>query len=157
MSREYGYEPPTHACAVCGRVLDWHEDQDGTPRGWEHCQIDSPADHPPVPVPTTDLPEQLLPRCDFCLFGVVSHTLPARSFLLPGLEDRTGSTGDWAACPECAQAIGRNAWNVVIRRALAGHERQEGHVPEIVEPALRALYAKLRKNITGAIRPDGSR
>lgn len=151
---DYGYEPPGHACGVCGRVLDWHEDSDGTPRGWEHCLIDSPADHPPVPMPVRQVGEQLLPRCDFCLFGVPTHKLPARSFLLPGLERSAGSTGDWAACDECALAITRNAWNVVLRRAIAGHERQEGHVAAVVEPALRMLYGKLRKNITGAIRPD---
>lgn len=149
---DYGFEPEPHGCAVCGRVLDWLEAAYGPDR-WQHTLADQPEDHPPVPVPVGEIPGQLRPRCDFCLEGLPAFILPARSFRITGTP--LGSTMDWAACKDCAEAINRNAWNVVIRRAVASHDRDEAVPLDYIEASLRVLYGQLRKNITGALRPIG--
>lgn len=53
------------ACAVCGRVLDWLSNADGSDGHWDHAEQDKPGiDHPPVP--TSESSIKVRYRCDFC-------------------------------------------------------------------------------------------
>jgi hypothetical protein len=76
---------------VCARVLAAVE-LDGQ---WlyEHELIDSPADHPAVPVTADQV--HTLARCDFCTDEDPGWIIPARSFAWDGLP--AASSGAWAA------------------------------------------------------------
>jgi hypothetical protein len=141
-------------CAVCGRVLDRQDNR------WFHGEAiaDEPdvKDHPVIAVLDTDVPlEHIRAKCDFCFADDPEYVLPARSFENPG--GITGSDGDWAPCAACADLIQKNDWKGLLRRARAGYEARHQIVMtgEMVT-AVASLYRRLRKNITGPIRPLGS-
>lgn len=137
------------ACAVCGRVLNHVS---GTDDHYEHTLADG-TDHPPVPVPPSEIPEQFRPRCDFCRSEFPTFVLPVHSFVMPAISGH-GSEGDWAACSDCASLLSRNEWNALVRRVESEwvHNHGEAMSPLIVD-SLRALYRTLRKNVSGAVRP----
>lgn len=138
-------------CAVCDHVLDMRADDDGF--HYQHTLQDLPADHDPVPI---EQPAGWTGgRCDFCNDARPEWVLPSRTFETP-IETAT-SGGDWAACNECARFIERDQWNALIRRCVdAFMRRHPEHGPETatsVETRLKQLYRKLRKNISGSLRP----
>jgi hypothetical protein len=138
-------------CAVCGRVLDRKDDR------WFHglATADDPdvKDHPAIAVLDSDVPlAHIRAKCDFCFADDPEYILPARTFEVPG--GFGGSDGDWAPCGACADLIDRNDWNGLLRRAVAGYEvRNHVVLGETETRALASLYRRLRKNITGSIRP----
>ena len=140
---------PVYICSVCRRVLDRHTFTDGSPAEYHHTYQDfAAADHEPVPIP---MPEGYTGgRCDFCNVDEVAFVVPARGFIVaPGL----ASDGDWAACSTCASLIERNRWNDLMARKLAVRE-VTGEVLLPIEQTLTAsLWRKLRRHISGSIRP----
>lgn len=137
-----------HACSVCGRVLDYDESSGA----FLHTMADQPEDHPAVPTPVDEMGGQLVPRCDFCQVDETAHVLPVRSFELPVIAGYA-SQGDWAACERCAELLGRDEWNALIRRVTAQWRESKGfEMPTAAQDALRPLYRAVRKHTYGAIR-----
>jgi hypothetical protein len=146
------FEPGDRVCAVCARVLDRVE-RAGVTVGWRHTLIDTPADHPAVPV----RPEQVhtASRCDFCSADAPSWAIPARPFVYEGAPD-AGSDGDWAGCDACAELIRRNRWTALRQRAVAAFAARTGAPADQLEPlgrALGRLYRQLRRNMLGPPQP----
>lgn len=141
---------PPHACAVCGRVLDY-VDIEGM--GWIHSiasQDPNEWDHAPVPVTYEDAGQQLRPRCDFCYDDNTTHMLPALPFTHMG----SVMDGNWAACAECAVLLERNEWTRLRQRSIEKYEARHGGVPdETIRMLIGTLHSKLRKHVAGAIRP----
>lgn len=150
-------ETHSHACAVCGRVLDYWEKADGT-SGWRH-SIAAPAedDHIAVPVPADQI--QVRARCDFCYSDEVAWVVPAREIrfeVIGSPQPPIGGGGmdaDWAACDPCSKLIDGNRWNALLERVKRSWEDRHGPMSPEVEAELKKLYRVLRKNITGALRP----
>lgn len=138
-----------HVCAVCGRVLDWHEPLVGEGR-WAHTKLDveETISHPPVPVRFEDAGEQAKPRCDFCSMDYPTFTLPARTF---GLDRGYRSVGDWAACDGCAAHIGINDWKGLLRRCMASRAARGQDTDEATAAAYKAVWRSLRKHVSGAL------
>ena len=139
-------EPPRRVCAVCARVLA------ATTRDGEfvyrHERIDSPADHPAVPVAPQAI--QTRARCDFCLAEDPAWIVPARSFQPAGTAQM--SVGAWAACQVCAPLIGRNQWAALRRHVIARYrdaDRLGGLSEQVVAAGLSRLWRQLRPHITG--------
>lgn len=134
---------------MCGRVLD-HGPGKGV---YRHSFIDRDEDHLPVPVPPSEIPEQFRPRCDFCRAEFPTYVLPVRSFVMPAISGH-GSDGDWAACSDCASLLARNEWNALVRRVEAEWVSNHGEeMSPLIVDSLRVLYRRLRKNVSGAVRP----
>lgn len=141
-----------HICAVCGRVLDYWEGPSG--EGWRHsfaARDPEELDHEPVPVPVSQAPEQLRERCDFCYTDQANWIVPTRDFSYV----TSVSVGNWAACDACAELIGRNDWNGLLRR-VEEHWNAARGVPmdDLTRKILRKLYRELRKNIYGSVKPN---
>lgn len=142
---------PDIVCAVCDTALNKYLGLDGM--GYAH-PITDPADHEPVPV---EAGPQWRGRCDFCAMPKAEFVLPANDFVVPHHRDQM-SLGDWAACDLCALLISANRWNSLRKRAAAAFRRRNGHVfTDEQHSDLRALYHRLRQNITGPLRPIGDR
>lgn len=161
---------PSHVCAVCGRVLERVSAEGGGHVGWVHPytmrsgSIGEAEDHQPVPVLVTDLPFPDF-RCDFCYASDPQWTLPANDFVnVDGVRDLTvpgapevGSTGNWAACDECADLLNRGQWSGLFRRAKDSYERRVlggGQMDSFSANHLRRQYKELRKNVTGSVRKN---
>lgn len=143
MTHNHTLDPPARVCLVCGRVLDYW-----TGFGWRHGLGHDPSeadDHPPVAVSPDEAGEQLRARCDFCSADEPTFVVPARSFT----HGPSNSVGDWAACEACAVEIGRDAWNALLRRAVAAWWATHGSMDPAIETGLRGLYRSLRKHMTG--------
>lgn len=147
-------------CAVCQGALDTVTNADGV--SLIHAVQDA-DDHEVIPV-TPDA--QWRGRCDFCSHPRADYELPARDFRVPN-NDQAMSRGGWSACDVCAPLIERNEWNAIVRRAVTFYTAQHGNadyargaarheaqfVPVDAYAAnIRALYRKLRQNITGPVR-----
>lgn len=142
-------DAPRKICLVCGYVLDFHS----RTQTYEHTiatieETGGTEDHPVIPVFTSEAPQQLRELCDFCYAEGTSWVVPARTFQMPN--QPSVSTGDWAACAHCGPLVAGDRWNTLFRRAKAGYEARNGPMNSFVETALKAMYRKLRKNITGA-------
>jgi hypothetical protein len=144
-------DAPRRVCAICARVLAAVQ-LDGRWR-YDHEPIDTPADHPAIPVPA----HQIEPRgrCDYCTDDDPQWTIPARSFLVNGVPGF--SSGSWAACDRCATLIRRDDWTSLRQRALtvmwnAGHLR--GLDARRVGAGLDALWSQLRPHILGPPTPQ---
>ena len=134
-----------YVCEICGRVLDYEEGV-----GYLHTAGDSAAGHEPMPVPQSQA-LVVAGRCDFCYADHPAWVVPARDFeVLPGHV----SNGDWAACSDCGRLIETDQWSALTRRARRGWEQIHGPMPDHQSDALPRLYRLLRKNITGALRPN---
>jgi hypothetical protein len=150
MDEYKGANAPRKMCLVCGNVLDYHEASDT----YDHTiatidEMGGAVDHPVIPVFPSEAPQQLVEKCDFCYADGTSWVVPARSFTLP--YTNSASTGDWAACALCGPLVVHNRWNELFRRVKAGWQARMGEeMPPPVETSLKAMYRKLRKNITGA-------
>lgn len=142
-------------CAVCGRVADHVHG-----KGWLHVAdaiSDAGQDHLVIPVRPDEI--HTIGHCDFCNALHPAFMLPVRDFLYPGSArlvfpdgdtGRSGSSGGWSACTDCARLLERNEWNGILRRVTAS--RAEARHPEVQE-GLRRLYRQVRANVTGAVRP----
>jgi hypothetical protein len=141
-------KPVVYICEVCGRSLDLRSDAEGM--ALVHTAQDA-ADHEPVPVP---MPEGWTGgRCDFCNGEPPTHVLPARDFAVPGYEEFGESLGDWAACADCAPLIERNQWSALVRRAADAQCALNPFASRaMVERHLTAVYRRLRRNVTGALK-----
>lgn len=135
-------------CRVCSRGLDHYIDATGA--GWQHTIADLPADHDPVPVPA---PPGWRGRCDFCTDGQGAFVLPANTFRAPGATNHA-SEGDWSACAECAALIRADDWRALEARVMVMFRRRHGFsMARESRLRTRRLYAKLRQNVTGPLRP----
>lgn len=144
---------PPWICQTCGLPLELRMHPDvGTFQGH---RPDDPDDHPAVPVRP---PADYVGECDFCGIKKTTHVLPAKSFDAPiqaeeGYTRTLGDTG-WSACRACATLIRRGAWDILLVRHQVIMERRLG---EPMEPfavtAVQMLWARLRENITGPLRP----
>jgi hypothetical protein len=132
-------------CAVCSRVLDRFEPEDGGVEFLHTMQDRAREDHPAVPVPESQI--QTIGRCDFCNTDYPVWVIPVLSFEMPGLPGRF-SDGDWAACDTCKALIAKNHWDTLVRRAT---ERTDTSIipAEIIRARLVTMYNRLRRNITG--------
>lgn len=133
-----------HMCATCHRVLDHH-----SLFGWQHSEVDSPADHPVVPVPVTA--DEVESRCDFCSGDRPEFLLPADDF-----EVMKGhvSHGAWSACAHCAALISENNWSgLVARAATVWAKKERSPMPQKVRNSLTVMFGLLRKHITGPLEP----
>lgn len=135
-------------CAVCGRVLNRFEPDDGSENLWVHSTQDntpwSGEDHPAIPVPQSEM--EGIGRCDFCNRDYPTWVIPALSFEYPGLPGHF-SDGDWAACDTCKVLIEKRRWETVIRRAV---EQTQSVLPrEVLKAKLSTMYSRLARNITG--------
>lgn len=144
-------DPGAHLCMVCGRVVDWWMEPDGSNGHWRHSLQDTwdgDTDHPLIPVRQDLAPEQVRPRCDFCSADQVTWFLPVRPF-----EHMAGvSMDDWAACDLCAAEIQKNAWGALLRRAIVSYEAiVKETIEPLVEMSLKDMHRRLRKNITGPV------
>jgi hypothetical protein len=151
-------EPEKRACAVCARPLHSVVPEGGGEIRWVHAEMDW-EDHPAVPVGQDEIHTTY--RCDFCSADNPPWVLPTRSFesgsfVVPGGEFSTASGENFATCDECARLIETNQWNALVRRVARimaeKHDLGEG-AQKVLEPGLKDFYRRLRKNITGAIRP----
>lgn len=134
-------------CATCNRVLDLYTD--ATTTRYQHTLGDSPADHAPVPVEAP--PGYRGGHCDFCNADHPAFVLPARDFLLP--VPGQNSLGDWAACQLCADLITKNQWTELVVRVTEIEAHRGLHLGAGGVAALHGLYALLRHNVTGPLRP----
>lgn len=151
-------EPEKHSCAVCARVLHSFIPEGGGEPRWVHAEMDW-VDHPAVPVAPDEVHTAY--RCDFCSADNPPWMLPTRPFAsgefdLPGTTIDTASGENFACCDTCARLIETNQWNGLVRRVariMAEKHYLEEVRTEVIEPGLKDFYRKLRKNITGGIRP----
>jgi len=136
-------------CRICEHVLDVYMADGGVEL--IHTFQDSALneDHAPDPIPA---PPGYRGRCDFCNERP-EFILPVRDFVTDFLR-KGASGGNWAACATCAKLIETNNWSGLVARYVSVRESRDGVtvLPEEVA-AIRALHRKLRKNITGALRP----
>lgn len=94
---------------------------------------------------------ELSSNCDFCFDPNVTHVLPARSFVAPL---NMGSLGDWACCSVCANLIEKNRWPDLFLRVKNSWEVKKGIVMHpLAQNLIKNVYKRLRKNITGPVRP----
>jgi hypothetical protein len=149
-------DPQPTICETCDRAVDIRATADGVT--FTHT-IHDPDDHPVVAVPAP--PGWSGGRCDFCSAEQPRFVLPARDFAMTDVLDVPAelagwnySKGDWAACEPCALLIQADRWTSLERRSAAEFEKSHG-LPRTEEArtATRALHRKLRKNITGSLRP----
>ena len=134
----------SHMCATCRRVLDHH-----SLFGWQHSAVDSPADHPAIPVPVTD--SEVASRCDFCSGERPEFVLPASDFEV--MKDHV-SHGDWSACAHCADLINQGNWAALVTRAATVWARKEKTpMPQTTRNSLTVMFGLLRKHVTGPIEP----
>lgn len=158
--------PGRMVCAVCGRVLDEHEDSEGL-RGFAHpVDLLATEDHPAVPVEDTEV--HVNEKCDFCFADRTEWLLPAAEFVLPplrfdlsgdgtlGIEDDSmalRSQGDWGACDPCGQLILANAWPKILRRVRDRWPSVHSGNPMDEDMYLSTyhLFNALRQNITGPL------
>ena len=139
----------TFACAVCGerlaQIVETTPHGQRIPRGWEHRNHDiRPRDHPAVPVPITDVVEQVEEaRCDFCSRTPVTDAFPITPFeWAPG----QGSGDQWYTCQPCAALLSRNDWRGLLRRAESGVLERSGQAwTDEVRDAMAGVYRRLRK------------
>ena len=152
--------PLVRVCAVCGQILDTYGDDTGKVIGYLHLFNDD--SHVVVPVDPGEIEANL--HCDFCWAMNPEFELPARDFVMREpvpfadpddmLRQTHMSEGHWAACSACAALIERNQWSALVRRVGESWRVRHGEpMDELAVTALRNLYRKLRKNITGSIRP----
>lgn len=131
-------------CATCRRVLDYH-----SLFGWQHTEIDSPADHPVVPIPVTAA--DVASRCDFCSGERPEFLLPASDFEV--MKDHM-SHGAWSACQYCADLITKGDWAGLVARAASVWARKERTpMPQKTRNSLTVMFGLLRKHVTGPIEP----
>lgn len=147
-----------HACAVCGRVLDFSH----LTNEWLHGRQDS-DDHPVVPVLAADI--QVRARCDFCSAEPVVSFVVSEPVSMVGLLD--SPEGDrshavplryadatWACCVVCDRLIRRQRWSRVTARAVRSMEAngQSGGRPldAALVDALRQLHGLVAENMIGA-------
>lgn len=140
-------ERPLYICRVCDRVLTTRTNQDGVTL--EHGPHDR-DDHEVEPIPAP--PGWAGGDCDLCGAKPPTHVLPVKDFRVPGRPNET-SQGNWAACEKCANLIKFRRWADLEQRVFAA-QRGKG-VPDLLidRVGIHRLYARLRKNITGPIRP----
>lgn len=135
-------------CDVCRRVLDTYTD--GTGASYIHAMQD-PDDHEPVPVEAP--PGWRGGRCDFCNDSPPTHLLPAKDFTVPARPSEM-SRGDWAACTPCAVLVELDAWGALVQRVAHCHWERHGVGMDLAaHRSVAALYGRLRKNVTGPLRP----
>lgn len=151
-------EDNARVCAVCARVLAKFTDPDGETT-WVHGLQDD-KDHLPVPVLREEVQTRF--RCDFCNADESKWILPTREFELPFtggvaalLADGPThmSRADWSACDTCAKLIDTNKWTALLRRVSVYWEKEHGKMHEAVRTNLAALHRRVRKNITGSLKP----
>lgn len=135
-------------CQTCQRVLDARYTDDGVTFVHPGPQ---PVDHEPAPV---QAPEGWAGGlCDFCTMGPPRFVLPTRPFSVPGSDVHMSDSG-WACCGRCALLIQSDRWDALVSRAAAGFETHNGVPPEPLGLlGLAVLYAALKENITGPLRP----
>jgi hypothetical protein len=133
-------------CAVCGRVLDRWEPDDGGAAQYVHTYQDRKhEDHPAVPATLDEIPG--IGRCDFCNNDYPTWVVPVNSFPMPGLPGHN-SDGDWAACETCKTLIVKSRWDTLARRAV--DHSSDLRVPKVIIRAqLDTMYNRLRRNIKG--------
>lgn len=135
-------------CAICNRSLYVHTNEDGVT--YLHSLIE-PEPHPVVPIMAP--PGWAGGECDFCSAKPPRFELPVRDFRGP-LLDQLMSAGAWSACEACARLIEANRWNELERHAATTFEHRHGYPLNPADQAhLRALYRRLRKHISGSLRP----
>lgn len=138
--------PSRRVCAVCARVLNTVSlDAGGV--GYIHTQpVDD--DHPVVPVLPREV--EIEGRCDFCNGEMPQWFLPVRTF-------DTGisiSLDDWSCCDTCASLLEKDRWTALLRRVKTIWEYREAKkMPAEMEAGVSRLYRKVRKNVTGSIKP----
>lgn len=146
--------PTDGACAVCGRILNWVTELDGSKGHWDHGEQDKPGiDHEPIWTPEGSI--RAIYRCDFCNQDTEPadlHQLPCREFqYVPGAI----STDHWLCCPQCHSLIIENRWEHLLERAIHCSDslRLAIMLGDISEERMRrelgAMYLLLRANITG--------
>lgn len=135
--------PEVRACGVCGRLLEHKRG-----KGWLH--IYNPDDHVVVPVLPTEINVTYV--CDFCFAPNPQWDLPARDFTDPITNARSMGEG-WACCGECARLIERGDWGQLHKRVRVSYIRRHGRMTENQWQYMQRLYALLRKNITGPVKP----
>lgn len=135
-------------CAVCRRVLHNYIDETGAE--YIHTEQDSPADHEPQPIRAPEGYRE--GRCDFCNHDWPEFVLPVRDFVPPGRPNEM-SLGSWAACPTCGKLIDSNRWSDLVARVVALRELEGNPVSADQRAQIGALYRRLRKNISGSLRP----
>lgn len=138
-------------CQACHHTLELYTDTEGFT--FRHTVQDA-DDHVVIP---TLADGDMAPRCDFCNIDEAAYWLPVRDFemlRMPEDEPIHQSTGSWSACTECARLIETNRWSALVRRhgALAAEQRGEP-LPDDVLAAVAAMYRKLRKHISGPLKP----
>jgi hypothetical protein len=151
-------EPEKRACAVCARPLHAVVSEKTGETSWVHAEMDW-EDHPAVPVEQDQVHTEY--KCDFCSAENPPWVVPSRPFEsgmfdVPGTTFDTASGENFAACDECARLIETNQWNGLVRRVTKIMAEKHGlgeEMHEIIASGLKDFYRKLRKNITGAIRP----
>lgn len=135
------------ACAICASALDGQRTPDGI--RYAH-PFGRGEDHPAVPVPVDEV--QVDARCDFCSVAVPPHrrwVVPCDDFVMfdrghPACPSGQGSSGPWAACPDCADLVRRARWSQLVTQAV----RQRPADPQ-VRAMFADVYRRLAAHITG--------
>lgn len=137
-------QPPPHACAICGLVLNFRSSAFSTEVvSWLH---GSPMDHDPIPVPADQLRTNF--RCDFCLEDNAAWRLPVTPYeAAPGHMN----AGDWAVCDQCAGLVRGNRWDALVDRAWTALSAHNGQAMD--RRVFVALYKQVRDHIAGPLAP----
>jgi hypothetical protein len=154
-------EPEKRACAVCARPLHSVVPEGGGEPSWVHAEMEW-EDHPAVPVAQDEIHVEY--KCDFCSADNPAWVLPSRPFdsgeftVAPGTVVDTMQGENFSCCDTCARLIETNQWNGLVRRVAGIMGEKHGFDPsdevgQAVTTGLKDFYRKLRKNITGGIRP----
>ncbi|WP_394360713.1 hypothetical protein [Amycolatopsis sp. SB7-3] len=134
-------------CGTCSRRLDVYVDASGVRDIHPPSYV---ADHEPVPV---EAPDGWRGHCDFCFSDEPVAVLPTNDFPVPHMPASL-SRGDWAACGMCSTLIGADRWERLVKRSVrktADHHEVPVDVALLVSTI--ALFAALRENIRGPLRP----
>lgn len=143
------------ACGICGRILDWATDQDGSNGHWVHTAQDRiNEDHEPLWVPEN----AILPtyRCDFCNQDNPEFELPSKDFTIAFA---TESSGVWTCCATCLELITADKWPELVERSIDMSEPiltllRDGDASKAeIRQFLTGMYAELKRNLTGPPRP----
>ncbi|TDQ01268.1 hypothetical protein [Labedaea rhizosphaerae] len=140
-------DAPIRVCARCLLALNHRTTAVGV--SWEH-PVDAEVGHEVVPIPP---PPGWTGKCDFCSTARPTHVVPANDFLVPGVAGHS-SGGNWAACGTCGELVEQAKWDELGARVAEEFERRNGWpMSRFARRHLTKLYTRLRRNITGPVRP----
>lgn len=82
------------------------------------------------------------PVCDFCSDPHITRDYVCKTFEFPNRMLGWGSTGDWAACTECAALIDAEKWEELLERSMVQYGNE---LPPEHKSSIRCVVGQLHQ------------